>query len=327
MDGRFASASDTRISAVGPVRVFEFPHGHNISKYPIFPPAARPYPDGQKTKIQTCGQATMHALGSRPGLRPSFFTYIQQLGYRDVSRPIRTTVFRRPRSSHSHRPRRGESDQLHKPGSQARPSPTSLTQSAPRLFLRPFLRLFNWYARQQKTRPYITQLWSTPLIFCIGDLSAQGIGDDDYDPQRSIRAIAVGAVISIPNYMWIIALGNRFNYSSTALSIGTKVAVNQLVYTPPFNVYFFAFHALLSGEDVAGAVEHVKNSVPVSIPRSCLYWPVATAISFAYVQPQFRAGVLGLFTIVWQSYLSWLNRRTQKHEQMGRTGLDAPMGS
>ena len=185
------------------------------------------------------------------------------------------------------------------------------------------MRFFDWYSRQQKARPYITQLWSTPIIYCIGDLSAQALGDDDYDPHRSLRAIAIGAVISIPSYLWFIGLGKRFNYPSTALSIGAKVVVNQLIYTPLFNVYFFAFHALLSGEGVAGAVERVKNTVPVSVPRSFLYWPIATAINFAYVQPQSRAVVTGMFAVVWQSYLSWLNRRTEKHERMGTVALDA----
>ena len=183
------------------------------------------------------------------------------------------------------------------------------------------MRFFNWYASQQRLRPYITQLCSTPIIFCVGDLSAQMLGGDDYDPHRSLRALIIGAVISIPSYEWFLLLGRHFNYSSVVLSTGAKVAVNQLVYTPMFNVYFFAFHALLSGEGVTGAVERVKNTVTESIPRSFLYWPVVTAINFTYVQPQSRSVVTGLFSVVWQSYLSWLNRRTEKQEQESAGGL------
>lgn len=150
----------------------------------------------------------------------------------------------------------------------------------------------------------------------------------DYsDPHRSFRAIVVRAVISIPSYRWFIALGERFNYSSITLSIGAKVAATQLVYTPMFNVYFFAFHALLSGDGARGAVERVKNTVPESIPRSFLYWPMATAISFTYVQPQSRSVVTGLFAVVWQSYLSWLNRRTERNKKMDATALDIPLES
>lgn len=94
-----------------------------------------------------------------------------------------------------------------------------------------------------------------------------------------------------------------------------------------FNVYFFAFHALLSGDGARGAVERVKNTVPESIPRSFLYWPMATAISFTYVQPQSRSVVTGLFAVVWQSYLSWLNRRTERNKKMDATALDIPLES
>ncbi|OJJ42686.1 hypothetical protein ASPZODRAFT_137074 [Penicilliopsis zonata CBS 506.65] len=78
----------------------------------------------------------------------------------------------------------------------------------------------------------MTQLCLTPLIFCLGDFSAQLIGDDDFDPHRSLRSVIIGLVIAIPSHEWFLFLGRRFNYSSSpALSLGAKVAVNQAFYT------------------------------------------------------------------------------------------------
>jgi protein Mpv17 len=138
------------------------------------------------------------------------------------------------------------------------------------------------------------------------------IGNDEFDQRRSLRSIIIGVIVSIPSYEWFLFLGRRFNYRSSVLSIGAKVAVNQLFYAPLFIVYFFAFHGLLSGEGIMGAVERVKNTVPTSIPRSFLYWPLVTAFNFTYVKPQSRSVATSLFAVFWQSYLSWLNNWAQK---------------
>jgi protein Mpv17 len=172
---------------------------------------------------------------------------------------------------------------------------------------RPIASLFDWFSHSQSRRPYITQLCLTPLIFCLGDFSAQMIGDDDFDYHRSLRSVIIGLVIAIPSHEWFLFLGRRFNYSSSSLSLGAKVAANQTFYTPMFNVYFFAFHGLLAGEGLWGAIERVKNTASISIPRSFLYWPLVTAFNFSYIKPQSRSIVTSIFSVFWQSYLSWLN--------------------
>lgn len=78
----------------------------------------------------------------------------------------------------------------------------------------------------------------------------------------------------------------------------------ELFYTLFFNVYFFAFPALLSGERITGAVERVRNLVSTSISRSFLYWPLVTAFNFTYVKPQSRSIGTSTFAVFWQSYLS-----------------------
>ncbi|KAI9933762.1 hypothetical protein MW887_004834 [Aspergillus wentii] len=190
--------------------------------------------------------------------------------------------------------------------------PEPIRKSRPKTPWEPVLAFFDWYSHSQTRRPYVTQLCLTPLIYCVGDFSAQMIGDDGFDYRRSLRSIVVGLVIAIPSRQWFLFLGQRFNYTSSSLSLGMKVAVNQLLYTPLFNVYFFAFHEILSGEGVTGAVERVKNTVPTSIPRSFLYWPFVTAFNFTYIKPQSRSVATSVFAVFWQSYLSWLNSSAEK---------------
>jgi len=86
-----------------------------------------------------------------------------------------------------------------------------------------------------------------------------------------------------------IYLGLSFNYRSALLSLATKVLVNQILFTPIFNSYFFGMQSLLSGDGILGAWERIKKTVPVSFVNSCRLWPAVTAFSFTYVPAQYRS--------------------------------------
>jgi len=68
--------------------------------------------------------------------------------------------------------------------------------------LGPFTKAFNGYGRAQTNRPYVTQVLTSVVIYFCGDLGAQKIGEDAYDPWRAARNMIIGAVVSIPAYNW-----------------------------------------------------------------------------------------------------------------------------
>ncbi|MCJ1386883.1 hypothetical protein MMC17_010011 [Xylographa soralifera] len=174
---------------------------------------------------------------------------------------------------------------------------------------------FNAYARAQRKKPYITQFGTSLVIYFCGDLAAQNIGHEEYNIWRTVRNITIGGICSIPSYRWFIYLGVSFNYPSKSLSLGTKVVINQIVFTPIFNSYFFGMQSLLSGDGLTSAWERIKQTVPISFINSWKLWPAVTAFSFTYIQPQYRALFAGFVAIGWQSYLSWLNRQAEKQSR------------
>jgi hypothetical protein len=120
-------------------------------------------------------------------------------------------------------------------------------------------------------------------------------------------------------------LGTLFNYPSATLSLLTKVVVNQIMYTPLFNTYFFGMQALLSGthspltlEGWKGIGEHIKRTVPTSVYNSCKLWPAVTAFSFTVVGPEYRSIFGGVIAVGWQAYLGFLNRRAEVAEMVER---------
>ena len=100
--------------------------------------------------------------------------------------------------------------------------------------LGPLTKVFNGYGRAQNTRPYVTQAVTSVVIYFCGDLGAQTIGGDAYDPWRAARNMVIGAVVSIPAYSWCVNLSLH-----TAVLMRTQVHVSrpllQLWFQAPFN--------------------------------------------------------------------------------------------
>jgi len=184
--------------------------------------------------------------------------------------------------------------------------------------LGPLSRGLQAYARSQRKRPYATQFCSSLVIYFIGDLAAQRLSGDEYDPKRTLRALVISAGSSIPSYKWFMFLGNNFNYPSKVLSLATKVTVNQICFAPVFNTYFFAMQAFLSGDSLPEVWERVKRTVPTSLVNACKLWPAVTAFSFTFIDPQYRSIFAGFIAIGWQTYLSYLNRTAELAEAAER---------
>jgi len=184
--------------------------------------------------------------------------------------------------------------------------------------LGPLSRGFQAYGRSQRKRPYATQFCSSLVIYFLGDLSAQNINGDEYDPKRTLRALLISAGSSIPSYKWFMFLGNNFNYSSKVLSLATKVTVNQICFTPIFNTYFFGMQSFLSGDSLPEIWDRIKRTVPTSMINSCKLWPAVTAFSFTFIDPQYRSIFAGFVAIGWQTYLSFLNRKAEVAEAAER---------
>ncbi|OTA78794.1 hypothetical protein M434DRAFT_402189 [Hypoxylon sp. CO27-5] len=171
------------------------------------------------------------------------------------------------------------------------------------------------YARAQRNRPYATQVASALVIYLAADVSAQRIGGKEYVPERTVRNLIIGAVSAVPNFLWFVWLSRHFNYASHAVSIGVKIVVNQLVFTPIFNSYFFGAQALLAGDSLSETWDRVRRTVPVSWVNAWKLWPAVTAFSFTFVPIEYRSVFAGVVAVGWQTYLSYLNRQAEIEEE------------
>lgn len=183
------------------------------------------------------------------------------------------------------------------------------------------------YGRLQQRRPYATQISTMAVVFFTGDFSAQCVGSrmfstEEYQPIRGVRSALIGSIWAIPAYHWFMWLGRSFQYSTWIRSIGTKILIQQTLFVPVVNTYFFGMQTILAGGSLDKAKQRVTTAVPVSWKNSWKLWPMVTAISFTYIPPQYRSVFGSLFATVWQTYLSWVNQRTEA-KQASTSG--APM--
>ncbi|RMD44424.1 hypothetical protein DV735_g736, partial [Chaetothyriales sp. CBS 134920] len=193
--------------------------------------------------------------------------------------------------------------------------------------LGPATNFVGWFHRTQSRRPLTVQVVMALITYLAGDLVAQQIGDEDYSPWRTARMLLIGAGAAIPGYKWFIWLGNHFNYPSRWRSVLVKTCVQQAVFPPIFATYFFTMQAILTGESASGVVERVKAAVPVSMWNSLKLWPAVTSFSFAFILPEYRFMFTGIFAILWQAYLSYLNRSEEKLEREGSNAAHKQEGN
>lgn len=122
-------------------------------------------------------------------------------------------------------------------------------------------------------------------------------------------------------------LSRNFNYPSRLLSLATKIVVNQAVFTPLFNSYFFGMQAFLAGDNLFEVWERIKRTVPTSMMNSVKLWPAVTAINFTFIPIEYRSVFAGVIAVGWQTYLSWLNRLAEEEEAIDRPGGRIPPSS
>ncbi|KAI2618078.1 hypothetical protein GGS26DRAFT_392817 [Hypomontagnella submonticulosa] len=172
------------------------------------------------------------------------------------------------------------------------------------------------YARAQQRRPWATQVVSAVVIYLAADVSAQAIGGKEYVAERTARNMGIGAVSAVPCFVWFVWLSRNFNYPSHALSIAVKIVVNQLVFTPIFNSYFFGSQALLAGDSLAETWDRIRRTVPVSWLNAWKFWPAVTAVNFTFVPIAYRSVFAGIAGVGWQTYMSYLNRQAEIEEEV-----------
>ena len=309
--------------------------------------------------------ATLHIILRRSVRRPYFPSHSF------LSKPLR-----RPDSTRTNALNSSPSEHTAKPKSASAAPESSThnasTSSQPQnRVLSTLLVPIRAYGRLQQRRPYLTQIVTSVSIWTAGDILAQYITSKgqnspflaSYDPFKTMRAMIIGGAITLPIYYWFNFLStSRFSIAlpssllslltrgttnadgvariqrtaNFVLSLGNRIVVNQLTFTPVFLTYFFTSHAVLaplitrspdpSALPSAGELGgKLAETVSRGFVNSWKLWPAVTAFQFTLVQPQYRVSVGWIATFGWQTYLGWLNMRTAREKEEKKGTIEGNM--
>ena len=75
--------------------------------------------------------------------------------------------------------------------------------------------------------------------------------------------------------------------------------------------------SLLTGAPPSVTIHRIARAVPESVVSSAKFWPAVTALNFTVIPAHLRFAFSGCFAVVWQTYLSFLNRREEKTGPQG----------
>lgn len=89
------------------------------------------------------------------------------------------------------------------------PDPVDIPVSLWYKRLGPVTDFFSWFHKTQGKRPLTVQVCAILVTYLCGDLLAQDIGGEPYDPLRTLRMLTIGAVASIPGYKWYESTGTQ----------------------------------------------------------------------------------------------------------------------
>eukprot|EP00270_Netrium_digitus_P019080 TRINITY_DN741_c0_g1_i1.p1 TRINITY_DN741_c0_g1~~TRINITY_DN741_c0_g1_i1.p1 ORF type:complete len:216 (+),score=36.27 TRINITY_DN741_c0_g1_i1:111-758(+) len=145
------------------------------------------------------------------------------------------------------------------------------------------------------------------------DVSSSGSSRSGFDLQRTARFGLVGLTLHGPFfYHGMQQLDLRFGPAKSLQMAVQKSLIGQFTLFPTYVTSFFLYMGLLEGRSGAALLDKVKAGFSAAFGAGCIFWPLANVINFRFVPVTGRILYLNGAGLLWNSYLSWTNVRTEK---------------
>jgi protein Mpv17 len=168
----------------------------------------------------------------------------------------------------------------------------------------PLTRLWNAYNASLKTHPVLTKSLTSTGGFIIGDTLAQVAvgGDEPYDWRRTARFATYGFAVHGPTchlfYRWL----DGMVVGTGARQVITKVATDQLLFTPVGVSLFYATLTTLEGrpQDIP---EVINEKIVKTVLAGYMVWPAAHVVNFRFVPSDLRVLYINCVQMLWNTVL------------------------
>uniref|UniRef100_A0AAV1TCC5 Uncharacterized protein n=1 Tax=Peronospora matthiolae TaxID=2874970 RepID=A0AAV1TCC5_9STRA len=175
------------------------------------------------------------------------------------------------------------------------------------------------YDRWLQHSPLITKAITSAVLFGVGDRLAQRIepsepsNSDNSDAEKTIdrlglhrtaRMMVWGGLFFAPfNHAWYNFLEKAVR-GNTVLSIGKKIAADQLVATPPLMLAFFTYAGFAEGRSVHDTMQKTAAKLQPTLVANYAVWPLVHVGTFGFVPLHYRVLFINVVNIGWSAFLS-----------------------
>tara|TARA_B110001452_G_scaffold206096_1_gene176161 strand:- start:314 stop:997 length:684 start_codon:yes stop_codon:yes gene_type:complete len=166
--------------------------------------------------------------------------------------------------------------------------------------------LFKGLGRYCTDHPGYATLAVTSIAALSGDLIAQGVAGAPWSAARMLRFWAVRCLFAAPIYgVWLRFLERLTSrVPKGAGRTTTQVALDALVYTPIYQLIFFALMAFIEGRSPIVSMRGALKLMPATIPASWKFWIPAQIVTFAVLPLQFRVAWVHGLGLLWNAVMS-----------------------
>jgi len=176
------------------------------------------------------------------------------------------------------------------------------------------VKILSRYNNALRKSPYKTKMLTAGFTYFVADCIAQKKiekkDSENYSLARSARQSAVGAFFAAPSlHVWHSLILPKIvkSCSKNVTRVMVSVFLNESILAAYFiSCLLFSFEALKKMSIEAGT-QNVKDKFVPALETSVKFWTGISFINYGLVPIQFRPVFVSCWSIVWQSYLSYLS--------------------
>ncbi|MFH4977189.1 hypothetical protein AB6A40_003898 [Gnathostoma spinigerum] len=169
------------------------------------------------------------------------------------------------------------------------------------------------FLRLLESRPLLTQCVTSGIIGGMGDAISQTVVErrtwKEYDVSRTNRFVLITGIYIAPCLAAWFRLLERVRGATKIIPL-KKVALDQLLFAPPFSATIIYNLRLLEGQSLKRSWESLKRDFIGIYACSLAFWPGIQLFNFYFVPLHFRVILVQIAALLWNTFLSY---RTQAY--------------
>lgn len=206
---------------------------------------------------------------------------------------------------------------LEEPVSSNRTSGSSLWEEALAYDVTLLKRIAAWYSAKLTSHPITTKAVTGGAIAAGGDLLCQGgtststrnwydFLTQEWDVMRTARFGLIGSTFVAPVCHYWYAYLHKYHAGASAAQISKRVALDQLVCTPPFMVVWLSSLWTLEGSVPPNQLpQAVTQAMPDVMKASWILWVPMQYLNFYAVPLKYQVLFTNVVELAWNAYLSF----------------------